>query len=144
MVIDYESINKHLQLVRKYVGEIINWKEGLTKKLFKNTLSRQYSIAFAFFQSVQNCLDIGNHIISELNLERAESSKEVFNILASEKIISEKTKTEFYDFIEIRNRVVHIYGKVNVEEIYDVIKNKLDNFLYFEKEIVKFLKKRKK
>ncbi|MEW6557449.1 MAG: HepT-like ribonuclease domain-containing protein [Elusimicrobiota bacterium] len=142
MDMDYKSINKHLNFLRDYIEYLVKEKrQGKTFSRLRNEEALRYSIAFSLFQAVQNCLDVGNHIISEINFQRPETAKETFEVLSKREIISRKTLRFLVKMVDFRNRVVHRYGEVRTKELYFMTKN-LKPFLVFEKEIVKFLKKR--
>lgn len=61
---------------------------------------------------IEECLNIGNHIICGLNLKRTDTYKEIFIRLKEAKIISKNLKEKMLDFTTMRNRLVHLYWKV--------------------------------
>ena len=68
--------------------------------------------------AAEECINIGLHVIAGLNLEKADSYKEMFNILAVEGFISEDTRIKMMKLTDFRNRLVHLY--INQ---YDVLEN---------------------
>lgn len=144
MVIDCESIEKHLELLRNFVAGVIKAKNKLSVDEIKKNLDSQSMIAYPLIQAVQSCLDIGNHIVSELNLRRADSYAEVFEILTEENIMSVEISNKLMGFVRLRNQITHLYGKVDWEKIYLYIDSDINIFNAFEKEIVTFLENNSK
>jgi uncharacterized protein YutE (UPF0331/DUF86 family) len=66
---------------------------------------------------IEECLNIGNHIISGLNLERADTYKEIFVRLQQKRVISENIGKELISFTSFRNRLVHLYWRVERDEM---------------------------
>jgi uncharacterized protein YutE (UPF0331/DUF86 family) len=66
---------------------------------------------------IEECLNIGNHIISGLNLERADAYKDIFVRLQQKGVISKEIGTELISFASFRNRLVHLYWRVERDEM---------------------------
>jgi uncharacterized protein YutE (UPF0331/DUF86 family) len=66
---------------------------------------------------IEECLNIGNHIISGLNLERADTYKEIFVRLQHKGVISQELGKQLMAFALFRNRLVHLYWHVERDEI---------------------------
>jgi len=43
---------------------------------------------------------------------------------------------------KFRNRLVHLYWKINPEKIFEIVQNNLEDFKLFEKKIVEFVRSR--
>jgi len=141
MVLDSESINKHLDLLRQFVAKLLRERKDLTLRELKINYKRQYLILHLLQMAIQSCLDIGNHIISESSLHRPEEASEVFLILGENKIIPLRLTEAMVRLAKLRNLIVHLYWKIDWGKIYSVLKKELGNFNLFEKYIVKFLQK---
>ena len=66
---------------------------------------------------IEECLNIGNHIISGLNLDRADTYKEIFVRLQQKGVISKEIGKELISFASFRNRLVHLYWRVERDEM---------------------------
>ncbi len=91
--------------------------------------------------SIEACLDIGNHIISRCGLERPREYKDVFIILGREGIIPYAFAEKLIPMVKFRNRLVHLYWKVNEEEVYEIIQKSLKDIEEFVQHIANFLEK---
>ncbi len=81
-------------------------------------------------------IDMANMIIALQRLGKPETNAEAFEILASNGIISEDSKEKFIVITKFRNRIFHMYNKVDDSEIYDILQNSLSAFESFIKEIL--------
>src|SRR3990172_13395825 len=91
--------------------------------------------------SIEACLDIGNHIISRCGLERPREYKDVFIILGREGILQYAFGEKLIPMVKFRNRLVHLYWKVNEAEVYEIIQNNLKDIEEFVQHIANFLEK---
>jgi uncharacterized protein YutE (UPF0331/DUF86 family) len=66
---------------------------------------------------IEECLNIGNHIISGLNLERADTYKEIFVRLQQKGVITKDIGKQLISFASFRNRLVHLYWRVERDEM---------------------------
>lgn len=66
---------------------------------------------------IEECLNIGNHIISGLNLERADTYKEIFVRLQQKGVISQEIGKQLIAFASFRNRLVHLYWRVERDTV---------------------------
>lgn len=92
--------------------------------------------------AIQASIDIANHIVSALGLERpSQEPADVFNTLAEEKIIPHKFVETIRKIVGYRNVVVHDYLKVDRNITYDIIQSHLPDLSHFVQYIEKFLEK---
>lgn len=133
--IDKEKLLIQFDRVEEHLSEINRIKEKLSKEedgILYSALERLLQLV------IEDCLNIGSHIISGLNLKRADSYKEVFLRLEEGKIISNELGGKMQEFVSFRNRLVHMYWEVKRSEV----KEKLEDLGYikrFVKEVSKFL-----
>lgn len=92
--------------------------------------------------AIQACLDIADHLIAKLSLETPkEDKKEVFPILAQNKIISPDLAAKMKRMAGMRNVLVHNYTEVQRQKVYNAIKKDLTDIIDFVTQIQKFLDK---
>lgn len=88
---------------------------------------------------VEICVDIGNHIIADQGWPVPSSSREIFETLHQRKVISEDVLKTAKKMVGFRNIVVHMYERVDLEEVYAIYKRHLNGFEKFAAEIEKFI-----
>lgn len=108
------------------------------ERLRGDVKANRYALERLLQISVDESINIGSSIISELGLRRADTFREVFEILKSEGMISDRVSGELVQFVGLRNKLVHRYWKVEEDEIREVL-GKLQVFRDFVKEVLKGL-----
>ncbi len=114
--------------------EIIDEEMKFLKEMRRTSLkdfqrdSRNVRAVCNSFQKVlQAIIDIGNHIISSLNLGKPEVYEDIANILYEKGIVSCEMKSKMIKMIKFRNFLVHEYDKVDQFRIYKILNENLED-----------------
>lgn len=87
---------------------------------------------FYLRQALEGVFHIGEHILSRLNGGRATEYKEIAKLLGERGIVNKNfAETRLKSMAGYRNRLTHFYADITPEEIYDILKNHLDDFEVF-------------
>ncbi|MFA5020092.1 MAG: DUF86 domain-containing protein [Candidatus Pacearchaeota archaeon] len=89
--------------------------------------------------SIEVVIDICNIIISNFDLGIPSDDEDIFRAIVDKKILSKKVGNTLSDMKGFRNILVHKYGVVNDEVVFEVISNRLDDFETFKEEVLKVL-----
>lgn len=89
--------------------------------------------------SIQACIDMGNHIVSQGNLGSPSDYGEIFLILSEKGIISPSQADKLVKMAGFRNVLIHEYRDILIEKVYDVLQNKLPDLYEFAQSIIKYL-----
>ncbi len=106
------ALERHLDRIRI--------KRGVTLEEFLKDIDRQESLLFNLQMAIQNCLDMAAHIVSEKELGLAGSSSELFYLMEDQNIIGQALTEKMIQAVGFRNLVVHAYGKLNLEVVFEV------------------------
>lgn len=129
-----QQLDEYLANLQKLKKEIKNQKEFAEDFHF-------YGLAERFLQlCVQTIIDTFNLVIIEEEIEKPEDNKETISLLFNKKIISENLAMRFEGLVGFRNILVHEYGKIDREKVYQYLMERLEDFEVFKKEIGKWLK----
>jgi uncharacterized protein YutE (UPF0331/DUF86 family) len=90
--------------------------------------------------SIESVLDICAQIVIELRLGLPSEEDDIFEKLKQAKIIFSATKETLKRMKGLRNILVHEYGRIDDRLVYDVLKNKIEDFDAIRKEIVAAVK----
>lgn len=136
----YNKISSKLENLEEYL-KILKEIQKVNKKSFVNDY-HFFGLAERYLQlSIESILDVGKIIITSEESKRPENNQEIFAILYDKKIISEKLTEKIQGIVGFRNILVHDYDKIDRSIVYDKLQKNLDDFVDFQKEISKFLKK---
>ncbi len=118
---DKALIGRKLERAEHYLKQIGLKKDpGIT--LFVKDSDLQSIILFNLIQAIQACIDIGSHIISDSEWETPSTQAEIFEILASRKIITKALAQKMIRMAGFRNRIVHEYEKTDMRIVHTVWK----------------------
>jgi len=85
--------------------------------------------------SIECCLDIANHIIAAEGFRAPKDYADSFKVLEENKVLHEELGTKLRQMAKFRNRLVHLYGEVDDNYVYEFIKKDLRDILEFKKVI---------
>jgi uncharacterized protein YutE (UPF0331/DUF86 family) len=84
---------------------------------------------------VQQCVDIGAHLITSLDLPPPGTMGETFDRLAEGKVIDGALADRLKKAVGFRNIAVHNYERVNWDIVHAVCSRHLDDFRTFAREV---------
>ena len=139
MTISQVFIIEKVRLIEEYLEkakEVFNLEDD-EKILRSNNL---HVLERLFQLMVDSMIDINNHFVKELNLEPPDSIQGSFEILSSHKIISSGLAVKIAPVVGLRNRVVHVYEKLDKSFFIDQFRKNIDDFSGYVSEILKYIK----
>jgi uncharacterized protein YutE (UPF0331/DUF86 family) len=89
------------------------------------------SARYNFIVAIEGMIDTCNHIISQNGLRAPSDYADTFSVCGENSFFTEEQVTTFSSMARFRNRLVHIYWDINDDEIYNILKNRLDDFEHF-------------
>lgn len=135
--LDREKIFIQIEKLKEHIKNINNVTVEIKKTIYyTSVIERNLQL------SIEDCLNIGNHVISGLGFKRADTYKGIFKVLEENNVINKKNSQKMQELATFRNRLVHLYWEVKKEEILEKVKN-LKIFEEYVKEITAYLKKQK-
>jgi uncharacterized protein YutE (UPF0331/DUF86 family) len=90
--------------------------------------------------AIQCCVDIASHLIADNDWGVPSNMGDAFQILFDRKVINDSTRDIMQAMTRFRNLIIHVYARLDLEKVYDLIKNHLDDFAVYLNEIVVFAK----
>ncbi len=129
-MIDEELIHAKIDIIEvnlKLLKEIRSQGFEVFSKSYRDIQAAKHSLQ----ESIEACLDIGNHIIAERGYRRADDYKEIFEILEEEGRIESRLSKKLQEMAGFRNILVHRYGEIDLNRIYIVISEELEDIEKF-------------
>lgn len=102
----------------------------------------QNAILHLLQTSVEICLDIANHLISDEGWRSPTSNRDTFQVLFEQGLFSEALLKRCQNMAGFRNILVHMYEKVDLADVYAILKKHLDDFDQFASAVKKWMEKR--
>lgn len=117
------SIEEHLRRMKALPSTSLD--------VFKKDTNSQDILLFNLTQSIQNCIDITAHIVSDEGWGVPGTQSEMFDILADQGVISKELGERLIAVVGFRNRVIHEYEKLNLDIVYKVWQERLKDIEEF-------------
>lgn len=133
--------NVDMELIQKRTHEILTLAKELeklsniSKKDFLKNSERQYAVMHVLQIAIEACLSVGNHIIARERLGVPQNYQDVFLLLEKNGILPETFAKEMKKMARFRNKLVHIYWEIDVEQLYDILTTKLSDFEEYVKHV---------
>ena len=122
-----QTIERCLKRIREeYVGHEEEFEENHTK---------QDSIVLNLERASQASIDIATHIVKVKGLGLPNSSRELFDLLLENHMISEDTCRQMQGMVGFRNIAVHDYQNLNLEIVVTIVEKHLGDFEGFVGEV---------
>ena len=138
-MVDKQLIQKLLSKLNFYVSELKK-KKTVPLEVFLCNYDIQAVVERRMQESIETCIDIGNHIISDEKFRPAQTYREIFFVLKENKIISPNICNKLADLASFRNILVHDYTELDYKIVYTKLKNSISIFEQFIKNILKLVK----
>lgn len=128
-------INK-IESIQRCIARILEEYAG--DKMNLANVTKQDSIVLNIQRACELSIDTGNYIISKENYRTPAVSREVFEILEENSVISPDLSARLQKMVGFRNIAVHDYRKINMNVIESIIRNNLDDFREFIDSVLKY------
>ena len=129
-MIDKEVIRKKLQELNRYLKELeglrrISWNE------FSSSLSKQWMVCHGLQLSIQVLIDVGNHILAAVGENQIEDYADIIDKLGERGIVPSEFAHQIRGMAGLRNILIHEYTRIDLNKIYEIFRNRLDDFYSF-------------
>lgn len=125
-MVDKSIIGRKLSLTEEHLRRI-KGLPTLTIEDFKKNTTVQDVLLFNLTQAIQNCIDIATHIVSDEGWGVPGTQSEIFDILKDRGAVSGELSKKLIAMVGFRNRVIHEYEKINLDIVYDIWKNQIQD-----------------
>ncbi len=138
MIVDKEGVVDHL---RELSAALDDWEryKHIDLEHLKIDRDKMNMVLHAMLVAIQSAIDISNHLIAEKKLRKPATYRETFEIIYEAGLISHQLGESMSDLAGFRNVLVHIYWKLDMDEIYGILQNDFECIKEFEIHIKKIL-----
>jgi uncharacterized protein YutE (UPF0331/DUF86 family) len=120
-----EGILGHLRELDEASGDWERYRSIVLNEL-RTDRDKRNMVLHALLVSIQASIDIANHLVAASSTSRRpETYRESFMILCDEGLIPEDLATQLSDLAGFRNVLVHLYCRLDLDEVYGVLQDDL-------------------
>jgi len=133
-----EVIRRRLQKLDEYLAILAGLRGYSLEEFLANP--ERYGSAERFLQlAIEAVLDMGSHVIAELELGTVEAYSDIPKILADKGYISSELAERWIRMIGFRNILVHEYLEIDRKLVYDVLQHQLEDLRDLRRVFAQFL-----
>ncbi|MBC8199304.1 MAG: DUF86 domain-containing protein [Desulfobacterales bacterium] len=137
-MVDSDLILAKAGSVQRHLNRVIE-KRNTDIQIFFKDIDRQESILFNLQMAIQNCIDIAAHIISEEGFGVPGSTNEMFYLLEENGYVGPELTEKMVKAVGFRNLIVHEYGKVELQHVFEIAQNNIEDLNEYLRSIFKKL-----
>jgi uncharacterized protein YutE (UPF0331/DUF86 family) len=123
-MVDPEKLTAMLENLKGYL-DVLRKLSGIERKEFLQDWKALDCAKYNFIVAIECCIDIGNHIIASEGLRTPLDYRDVAEVLAEADVINKDLAERLKLMISFRNRLVHMYWKVDDELVREYLENNL-------------------
>jgi len=138
-MVKIEILKKRMKKAEKYMNYLKKISSEYDDESFKNDPMVFGSAERFLHLLIEALLDIGNHIISDQDLGEVEFYKDIPIILYENNYLDEAQKDIFIKITGFRNILVHDYMEIDLDIVYAVLQDNLNDLKSILKVYVQFL-----
>ena len=122
-----EVLKKRIAKLEEYLSLLAAYRNMPLDKFLSNP--EHYHSAERLLQlCIEASTDMGNHIITDMNLGHADYGSQIPDILAEKELISRELAETWIKMIGLRNILVHDYLDINHAIVHELIQSRMDDF----------------
>jgi len=136
---DKEVVLNKLENLRRCVARVEAKRPSSLTELVDD-IDRQDIIVLNLERSVQACVDIGVHLLTDFSeITMPDSMSGTFKTLASVKIIDSELSVHLSKAVGFRNTAVHAYQDMDWAIVFSIIHERLDDFRDYARSVVNYM-----
>lgn len=138
MSFDEAMIRDRLDRILHWVAEL-DELASLSRQEF--SASRNAGAAESFLRrSLEAVFDVGRHMLAKLGrLDLAQEYKAIAQGMSATGIVDQKLGAVLVEMAGYRNRLVHFYHEVSVDELYEIVRDHRSDLLAFVRQVAAYL-----
>ena len=138
--VDKNRILAKLDEIERYIDELIEIKPKSFKEYQASIKEKRASERLVQI-AIESVLDICSIIVSDMKLGLPEDEDDVIKKLETSKVIKNELALVLSKMKGMRNILVHKYGEVEDELVFESISQELEDFDKFKEEILRLIEK---
>lgn len=104
--------------------------------------TKQDSIILNIQRACEASIDLAMHITAVKKLGVPQNSRDAFDFLSSNDVISNESTSAMKAMVGFRNIAVHDYQTINIDIVQSIIENHLNDFTVFTQQIIAYANKK--
>lgn len=112
----------------------------VSRSQFLNNYEKIDAAKYNFIVAIESMIDISNRVISVKKLGYPQDYAEVIKLMGQKGEFAEDLVKRLIEMVKFRNMLVHLYWKIEDDQLCDYVKKNLDEFEEFRDAVRRYLK----
>ena len=138
-MIDKAVLKKKLQELNQYLEELDSYKDIPLDEL-NASIGKQWMVCHGLQLSIQSLIDIGNHLLAATGENQVEDYVDIIDRLGEKDIVPAEFARSIRGMVGLRNILVHEYARLDMQKVYHILQNRLNDFHLFINYLNHYLK----
>lgn len=139
-MVNTDIVFKLLLSIEGFVSDL-RAADDITYDRFITDIRAQRFVERTLQISVEACIDLTHHIISDERWREPSSYADAFMVLAENGVITSEQVKKYALMARFRNKIVHFYESIDPEQVFAIFKNHISDFDDFVATIRKWISK---
>ncbi len=135
------TILSKLQDLEKYIQQLRKFQKYRYDEI-ENDLEKIWAIEHGLQISIKIIIDVGNYILVSIGENQVENYTDILDKLGQQNILPSQFVAEIRGMAGFRNVLVYRYAEVDLRVVYDVLQNRLDDFVKYIRYIQSYFSSR--
>lgn len=135
---DKDIVLNKLESLRRCLKRVHD-KTPASSDLLIDDYDSQDIITLNLGRAVQLCVDIGLHIVSDLEVAVPDTMAQTFVVLEKANCLDSAVAERMIKAVGFRNTLVHAYQEIDWNIVYRIITEHLDDFRDFSRQVLAFI-----
>jgi len=135
---DKDIVLNKLESLRRCLTRVHD-KTPASSDLLIDDYDSQDIITLNLGRAVQLCVDIGLHIVSDLEVAVPDTMAQTFVVLEKANCLDSAVAERMIKAVGFRNTLVHAYQEIDWNIVYRIITKHLDDFRDFSRQVLAFI-----
>ena len=136
---NYAKLEARIRELRERYDLLKQWQD-IPKEEFMQDPMKNRAVIRVLQEAIEVCISIANQIVSEMNYGKPKTYAEAFEILARHNVIDDDFEKNLERMVGFRNRIIHRYWEIDLEEVWCIFQERISDFKRFESAILDFIK----
>lgn len=133
-MVNPEVVNSRLASIKEMLT-LLKQHQKVAIETFLADRNSQLAVEHALFVCIQSLLDLGSHILSDMDVRDVADYRDVILKLGQRKVLPLHFAESIADMAGFRNRLIHEYQDIDPQKVYAFLQNRLGDFEEFMRHI---------
>ncbi|MEW6426067.1 MAG: DUF86 domain-containing protein [Bacillota bacterium] len=136
---DRQEMMAHLEELHQALIDWNRYQAKVSLSDLRASRDTRNMVLHALLVAIQASLDLAAHLIAAKRLERPATYRQAFEILTEKGFLPTRLGEKLAELASFRNVLVHIYWRLDLERVFDLLQTGYDPLVEFCRTVVRLM-----